>query len=96
MRTVVDLRVELFGLARMISGRARFEVAVPKDARPSEVVKAVADVCPELVGAVIAKDRIRLESSYTLNLNGTLFVGDDRLELKPGDAILVFSSQAGG
>ena len=34
--------------------------------------------------------------SYTLNVNGTAFVGEDGVSLKPGDSVLLFSSQAGG
>jgi hypothetical protein len=48
------------------------------------------------MGSVLSSDGSGLLESYTLNVNGTAFVEDGRLELTPGDSILLFSSQAGG
>ena len=93
---LVDIRVELFGLARMLSGRHHVEVPMPRRAETVDVVAALARACPELVGKVLLEDVSGLQESYTLNLNGTSFVGDERLHLEPGDTLLLFSSQAGG
>ena len=94
--TLVNIRVELFGLARLLSRRREVEVVVPEHATTYDVAPALADACPELVGSVILEDRSGLQPSYTLNLNAMSFVGDRPLELKPGDTVLLFSSQAGG
>ena len=93
---LVRIQVELFGLARILSGRRQVEIAVPGEAAPRDVAAALADVCPEMVDKVIREDRSGLQMSYTLNLNGTTFVPDGPVHLEAGDTILLFSSQAGG
>ena len=92
----IKVVVELFGSARMISGRREIEIAVSKDSSPTELAEALGEACPELVGQVIAEDGRRLQESYTFNLNGTSFVDDEPVRLTRGDTVLLFSSQAGG
>ncbi len=94
--TKVGIRVELFGMARMACGRRHVAVEVPGVAVLADVVAAVAHACPELVGHVILEDLSGLQESYTFNLNGTAFLTGGRLQLKQGDTLLLFSSQAGG
>ena len=92
----IGIHVELFGLARIETGRRQVDVRVPQRAHPAEVASALADACPELIGKVILDDRSGLQESYTFNLNGTSFLSDHQLDLSPGDTLLLFSSQAGG
>ena len=92
----VSVTVELFGTARMTSGRRQVEILVPERPTTAELAAALAEVCPELTGKVLEEDLSGLQESYTLNLNGTDFVSDGPLHLKPGDSLLLFSSQAGG
>ena len=92
----VRIQVELFGLARIISGRRQVEIAVPGEAEPRHVVMALSEICPQMVGKVIREDLSGLQESYTFNLNGKTFVSDGPLNLQPSDRILLFSSQAGG
>ena len=92
----INVRVELFGSARLISGLREIEIAVCKESSPAELVAALGAACPELVGHVIAGDGRRLQESYTFNLNGTTFMGDGPVRLTHGDTVLLFSSQAGG
>lgn len=94
--TTVRVRVELFGLARLVAGRREVEIEVPEQAAPSDVAVALADACPALVGSAIREDRAGLKDSYVFNLNGAAFVAGGPLRLKPGDSLLLFSSQAGG
>ena len=93
---LVNIRVELFGLARMVCGRRHVDIAVPEQAEPGDVVAVLSKTCPELVGKAILEDCSALQESYTFNLNGEQFVSEGRLHLKPGDSLLLFSSQAGG
>ena len=92
----VEVRVELFGLARMAAGRREMDVRVPAASSVRDIAQALADVCPPLCGVVVLEDGSGLLESYTLNLNGTSFVSDGAVRLAQGDSILVFSSQAGG
>ena len=94
--TLITITVELFGLARIACGSRIVRVSVPEHAETAEVVTALSDAYPELVGTAIREDRADLLASYTFNLNGTRFVSGQRLGLKPGDSLLLFSSQAGG
>jgi molybdopterin converting factor small subunit len=90
------VRVELFGMARVLSGRSHVDLALPAKTTEEGVVDALARACPELVGPVISSDGAGLLLSYTLNLNGESFVADLPITLRRGDSLLLFSSQAGG
>ena len=93
---LLSIRVELYGRARLLCGRRDTRIEVPTPARVEEVAAALASACPELVGQVVRSDRTRLEESYILNLNGKQFVDGQELNLEEDDALLLFSSQAGG
>jgi hypothetical protein len=60
------------------------------------VAQALVEACPALRGLAITTDGTGLLASYTLNLNGRVFVTDAGVHLQPGDTLLLFSSQAGG
>lgn len=93
---VVQLRVELFGRARLVCGQSSVDITVPADVTISEIVTALATVCPALRGTAIRADLSGLHESYTCNLNGLTFITQESLHLQPGDTLLLFSSQAGG
>lgn len=98
-RELVGVSVELFGMARLACGRGRLDVRVRANATAADVARAAAAACPELVGVALREDGGGLLASYALNVNGVAFVGDDdggHLELREGDRLLLFSSQAGG
>ena len=95
-KETVAVRVEIFGLARMVCGHRYVNIDVPATSRLRDLVSELSESCPELVGKVIAEDRSALLSSYTFNLNGTAFVSGGPLKLASGDTLLLFSSQAGG
>ena len=90
------MQVELFGRARILACRRQVDMAVPSPAQPEDLAASLGETCPELIGAVIREDRSGLQESYTFNLNGTAFVDGGPLDLRPGDHLLLFSSQAGG
>lgn len=96
VRTAVDVRVELFGVARLTAGRRELTVTLPGRPNTRDIVGGLARACPELIGTVISEDGTRLQESHILNLNGTAFVGEGWLRLGPDDRLLLFSSQAGG
>ena len=96
MSAKVNISIELFGTARMACGRRQIEAQVPAIASIGDVVSELAKICPELIGVALREDLSGLLESYTLNLNATAFIMDDDLSLQEGDALLLFSSQAGG
>ncbi len=94
--THISINVELFGMARMACGQRYVNMNVPVEPTSKDVVTILAETCPDLVGKVILDDMTGLQESYMFNLNGTEFISDERLHLKSGDTLLLFSSQAGG
>ena len=96
MYRTAGIFVELFGTARIASGRKRLRIDAPQKATVGELVAVLADVCPSLVGIALQDDLSGLLESYTLNLNGMEFVESDELTLQDGDTLLLFSSMAGG
>lgn len=92
----LTLQVELFGTARLAAGRRELAIEVVDDPTASDVVAAIAGACPALVGSIIGEDGTELLESHVLNVNGTAFVDGGRLDIGPGDRLLLFSSQSGG
>ena len=93
---LIPIHIELFGLAQLVCNRRQVSLEVPSEAAIADITAALADACPALVGPVIRDDLSGLYESYVLNLNGLAFVARKRLQLQPGDTLLLFSSQAGG
>ena len=96
MSHTAEIVVELFGTARIASGRRTLQVNAPGNAEVGELVSILAATCPSLIGIALREDLSGLMESYTLNLNGTEFVESDKLTLHDGDTLLLFSSMAGG
>lgn len=92
----VSVVVELFGMARIASGRRSVEVTLDAPGTTSALAAALAGACPELEGVAIREDGTGLLASYTVNINGSRFVSGEHLDLEQGDSVLLFSSQAGG
>ncbi len=96
MAQKVRVNFELFGTARLACGRRLVEVELPTNSSSAMLTAALANACPRLVGVALREDIGGLLESYTLNLNGTEFVGSGQIVLNEGDTLLLFSSQAGG
>ena len=92
----IRIRVELFGLPRLRSGLRELELVLPSLVSRREVVGALAQVCPTLVGNGLREDLTDLEDGYLFNRNGTVFLGVEEIDLRSGDFLLLLSSQAGG
>src|SRR5262245_46044385 len=90
----VGVQVELFNMARLVCGRSLVELDLPCDATLADVARALVVACPALRGVAITLDGTGLLESYTLNLNGRIFVTDRGVHLQRGDTLLLFSSQA--
>ncbi len=88
--------VELFGVARMRARTARVSLELPAPATLARVLSALALKLPALVGPVITAGGDSLTQGNVCNLNGRDFVRDTSRPVKPGDRLLIMSSDAGG
>ncbi len=92
----INIVVELFGMARIASGKRSVELIVEATGNVSWLANALVQECPELAGVAVQEDGDGFLASYTLNINGSRFLSGERLDLEQGDSVLLFSSQAGG
>jgi molybdenum cofactor guanylyltransferase len=88
--------VELFGVARLRARRSEVSLALPPDAAIIDVLHALAQAVPALVGPVLIPDENRLAAGHACNLNGHDFVRDLATRVVDGDRILILSADAGG
>ena len=87
----MTVRIELFGIPRERAGVAE---TTAEGARLGEVLVDLARRFPRLADACFRHQR--LQTGYVANLNGERFVTDPSTPLKPGDALLILSADAGG
>ena len=88
--------VELFGVARMLSGRSEVALALAPGATVSHVLATLVAIVPALAGRVIAADGSRLMDGYACNVNGLEFVRSLTVLVHGGDRIMILSADAGG
>jgi molybdopterin converting factor small subunit len=89
------LTVEMFGLSP-VTNAASVEIELSTRATLVEVVRAIADKMPALVGRVIEKDRSRLVETYGFYVNGQFTSDDPDLRLKDGDRVVLLLLATGG
>jgi molybdopterin converting factor small subunit len=92
----LHLTVELFGVARLKAKIDRLVLSLPSGAKLADALLALAEVCPNLVGTVIAPDQRSFLAGYACNLNGVEFVRTLDTPIQDGDQVLILSSDAGG
>ena len=92
----VDCTVELFGVARLLTGMREISLALEPGATIGDVFEALAGKLPSLAGRVITPDGTRLIDGYACNVNGLEFVRSIDAPVKPGDNIAIMSADAGG
>ena len=95
-KNTVLVSVELFGHARSVAGVRDLKLALPPLCGASDLAAALADALPSLRSVALESDDSSLLPSYTANLNGLRFLGEEPVPITPGDVIYLFSSQAGG
>ena len=88
--------VELFGVARLVANAREVSLALAPGATMSDVVAALADKVPALVGRVIAADRRTLVDGYACNVNGIEFIRSGAAPVESGDSVVILSADAGG
>ena len=95
-KELIEITVELFGQAQLIANQKEIKIQIAKISDINNIAKILANNCSALIGPVIKENGIELQSSYIANLNGSTFLTQNSFELRHGDRILIFSSQAGG
>jgi len=90
-RAGVEVVFELYGVARLRSGRE--EVPVQGNTL-GEALEALEAACPELSGTLLQQGR--LTEHARLSVNGRAFVSDPARPLTAGDRLILISAAAGG
>jgi molybdenum cofactor guanylyltransferase len=90
----ISVSVELFGVARMLAKTRLVSLDLAEGATLAQVLSALAERLPVLVGRVINSDG--LIAGYTCNINGLDFVRAPTTMVSEGDKIFILSADAGG
>jgi molybdenum cofactor guanylyltransferase len=93
-RNSISISVELFGVARMLAKTQLVSLDLAQGATLAQVLSALAERLPVLVGRVITSEG--LISGYTCNINGLDFVRAPSAKVSSGDKIFILSADAGG
>ena len=88
-------RVEFYGVARLLAGCPAVTLDLGAATLP-EVVRALADRLPALVGPVLDPVRGTTADGYLFNRNGRDFLTDPAAVIRPGARVLLLASVAGG
>jgi molybdenum cofactor guanylyltransferase len=88
--------VELFGVARLLAKTQVISLSLTPDATLAQVLSAVAQRLPVLVGRVIDTDTKGLLPGFGCNINGIDFVRDRDTKIRRHDKIFILSADAGG
>ena len=90
----ISVSVELFGVARMLAKTKQVTLSLPQEATLANVLSALAEQVPVLLGRIINSDG--LIPGYTCNINGLNFVRTSSAKINSGDKIFILSADAGG
>jgi hypothetical protein len=93
---VTVVTVELFGVARLLAKTPSVSLALPVEGSVADVLAALAEKLPVLVGRVIDCGGASLVNGYACNINGLNFVRSPSAKVNAGDKIFILSADAGG
>jgi molybdopterin-guanine dinucleotide biosynthesis protein A len=88
--------VELFGVARLLTGTREIIVPLVPNATLGHVFDVLLQKLPLLSGRVLTGDGSQLVDGYACNVNGITFLRDLEARVNPGDNIAIMSADAGG
>jgi len=92
----VFVTVELFGVARLLAKTKSISLPLPVEASLADVIAALAEKLPVLVGRVIDSGGAALVNGYACNINGLNFIRSPSAKVNAGDKIFILSADAGG
>jgi molybdopterin converting factor small subunit len=92
------VEVELFGLPRLIAGESVVTFSLKDQATFRDVVRALVQQYPDMVGDVVQADGETMQAPNILNLDGRRMIQPHEMDESPsdGDRIIVMSMSAGG
>jgi molybdenum cofactor guanylyltransferase len=96
MKEPLRCTVELFGVARLLAKTQVIPLTLLPNASLADVLAAIAQRLPILVGRVIDSDRMSLSAGFACNINGITFVRDPATKIRSEDKIFIISADAGG
>lgn len=93
-----QVKVEFSGISRMLTGQNEYQLQLAEDATIGDVIAAVAESYPALVGEVIDADRRHLIETNVFSINGQRIIQGNETEVSPqdDDTIILLSLLAGG
>jgi len=93
---MIKFLVEMFGLSPEITGLQEVEVELEDGASPTDVIARLRREIPALEGPVIRCEEDRLVEHYGFYINGRFYTGDEEVQLKDGDRIVLLALASGG
>jgi len=92
----MQLTVELFGLARRLSGKKEVTFQVSDEATLRDVVVILAKRFPAFLGPLVVPETYELVEPYFFNYDGRRVAKSLEEKPKEGDRLLLFLLDAGG
>ncbi|MGD8245629.1 MAG: MoaD/ThiS family protein [Anaerolineae bacterium] len=92
------VRVQLFGLSRLISGEKEVTLTLGEGATFRDAVRALVREYPDLIGDVVQPDGETMQVPNILNLDGRRMIHREQMDerLADGDRLILMSLSAGG
>ena len=93
-----NVLVEFTGLSRVLTGQVEQSLCLSASAELHDVVQAISDKYPALVGEVIESDERSLIPTNLFSINGEQILHEGQLQYIPndGDRLILWSLLAGG
>ena len=94
----MHVKVELLGLSRLVTGQKEVSLDLEEGATYHDLVRALSDMYPALIGNVIQSDRASLQAPNIFNLNARQMIQSKQMGncLGENDRIILMSMSAGG
>ena len=96
--SMIQVTVEFIGLARILTRLPKLELSVKPGTTYRDIIGAVANKFPALLGQVISLDGKELLGTNMISINGRHMIVNNALDESPddGDKIIFMSILAGG
>ena len=90
--------IEFTGISRVLTGKSEVAIPISPGTQINDVVHAIAQKFPELVGDVIEQDYRSLVPTNLFSINGEQILNENQIHYEPknGDRLILLSLLAGG